>query len=55
MPSSSDSEPEEEVMSDSNPEEELPKSRMSLVPLAATLCALSYVYGLWLGAYMCPK
>ena len=49
MPGSSDTESEEEVLV------QQPATRMSLVPLAATLCVLSYVYGLWLGAYMCPK
>lgn len=27
----------------------------SFVPLVGVLCVLSYVYGMWLGMYLCPK
>lgn len=49
MTSSSDSETEEVVPL------QAPKPPVSTVPFIVMLCMLSYVYGMWLGAYMCPK
>jgi hypothetical protein len=52
MSGSSDSESDVEVRAE-DPVVVVRKG--SFVPLVGVLCVLCYVYGLWLGMYLCPK
>ncbi len=29
--------------------------KTSFLPLIGVTCVLSYIYGMWLGMYLCPK
>lgn len=48
MSDSSDSESDVEVR-------EVVERKDSFVPLIGVLCVLCYIYGMWLGRYVCPK
>lgn len=48
MSGSSDSESDIEVRVDV-------ERKGSFVPLVGVLCVLCYIYGMWLGMYLCPK
>jgi hypothetical protein len=51
MSGSSDSESDVEVRTD----EIVVNRKNSFVPLIGVVCVLCYLYGMWLGMYLCPK
>jgi hypothetical protein len=45
---SGDSDDEQEIVAVAPPD-------YSLLPFHVVLCFLCYIYGMWLGVYICPK